>query len=92
MSDETLRRLEDKLDHAREELTRIREIQAKQHVSLEEHMRRTEAAEEAIADFRSEIAPIRAHIAGVQMLGKAVGVMSAGVAMLTGMLKLLGKI
>lgn len=43
---------------------------AKQHISLEEHIRRSQAAEEAIAIMRTELKPIESHVVVMKAIMK----------------------
>ena len=65
-------------------------VQARQHVTLEEHMRRTEVAEEAIASLRDEMTPLKTHAAVWGALAKILTAVGTLVAIGMGVLKLLG--
>lgn len=60
---DTLQRIECKIDKLDARQDRMEITQAKQHMSLEEHMRRTAANEEAIAAMQEELKPVKSHIA-----------------------------
>lgn len=81
MHDIKLSRIEEKIDRVSERLNSVDVTLAAQHVSLAEHVRRTNLLEK-------EIAPIKTHVAMVQGAVKAIGVASILIGMVTGMLKL----
>lgn len=70
MSDQRLSRIEDKLDKVVESISRIDVTLAAQHVSLEEHIRRTNILED-------EVKPIKDHVNVMKALVKVVGILSA---------------
>lgn len=61
MQDE-IRRLEDKLDRVAEDIVDIKVTMARNTQSLEEHMRRSLANEEAIDILKQEVKPIEEHV------------------------------
>ena len=63
-------RMEDKIDHIVDKIGNIEVTLAKQHVSLEEHMRRSKANEEAVEIISKELKPVLNHVAIVSFIGK----------------------
>lgn len=70
MSDELLRRMDEKLD-------RMAETQARHGAVLEEHQRRSIANEAAVAMLRTEVEPLKLHVARWAGAGKVLAVLSA---------------
>ena len=63
MNDDRIVRIEDKIDKVKDTLGEINVTLASQHVSLDEHIRRTAALEK-------EIKPIKKHVDIVNFIGK----------------------
>ena len=61
--------MESKLDKISENINEIKITLAEQHVTLKEHVRRTEILE-------AEIKPLKAHVQGVHLVLKLIGVAS----------------
>lgn len=70
-----LDKIENKIDKLDERLDRIDVTLAKQHESLDHHIKRTALAEENIEILRSEIKPLSQHVATINHLAKIVSVM-----------------
>ncbi len=87
-----LERLEGKLDRLDERLDESAKVQERHAVSLEEHMRRSEALEEAVAHLRTELAPIKTHVAMWGGVAKAITFVGAGAGAVVGILQVLGKL
>lgn len=49
---------------------------AKQHASLDEHMRRTSALEESVDLLRKEVKPVQSHVAMMHGAAKLIGIIS----------------
>jgi archaellum component FlaC len=64
-----IKRLDEKLDKIMEEIIDIKISVARNTGSLEEHMRRTEVAEENLRLLREEVEPIKAHVSNVHNVG-----------------------
>lgn len=64
-------RLESKLDRLDERLDRIDVTLAAQHVSLAEHIRRTQILE-------NHMEPVRTHVTMVKGVAKAIGLLALG--------------
>lgn len=78
MSD--LGRIEEKIDHLTERMSSVDVTLARQHVTLSEHMRRTEASEARLEKLEVEMQPLtRAHFmwAGVGKLLAVLGTIAA---------------
>ena len=80
-----LGRIEEKLDKVVEHITSIDVTLAKQHVSLKEHMRRTELLE---MDMR----PVKAHVNAIHGVLKAIGLAATVLGALASVLKIIGLI
>ncbi len=65
-----IERFENKLDRMLEKQTGMEVTLVKQHVSLEEHMRRSAALEDANDLIRQELIPLKQHVAGFSVAGK----------------------
>lgn len=86
-----LDRLEAKLDRLADDQARIGRTLASQQASLEEHMRRTEAAEERLDLLTKEVAPLKTHVAVWGYLGKILAALATGVGLVATLSKLFGK-
>lgn len=87
MSDTRLDRIEVKVDKVLEHQQATREILAAQHVSLKDHIRRTELLEKAVV-------PMVKKWAMVQGIGKflaILGLIAAGIESVVALLEYLGK-
>lgn len=82
MSD--MKRFEDKLDKIADKITNIDTTLVKQQVILDEHVRRTNLLEE-------QVRPIERHVHMMQGAMKFIGAVAVMVAIIEGLLKLLGK-
>lgn len=69
MSDDKFARIENKLDHVVEKIGSIDVTLAKQHVSLAEHIRRTNALE-------SQLEPVKRHVNMVHGALKLIGLVA----------------
>lgn len=83
--DEKLQRIENKVDTVVEHIGNINITLAKQHVSLDEHIRRTALLEQ-------QVKPIERHVNMVNGVLKFIGFISLLLGIATSALKLLGKI
>jgi chromosome segregation ATPase len=75
-----LARIEAKLDRQDERLDRIEVLQARHTASLEDHMRRTEAAESQLLLVEDTLKPLKLHVAVTGALAKVLGVAGTCVA------------
>lgn len=66
----------DVLESIREDISEIKVTLAKQHVSLDEHIRRTELLEKSQDQLRNEIKPIQKHVAQVDGVLKFFGLLA----------------
>lgn len=82
MNDERFSRLEDKLDIVIEKIGSVDKTLAAQHVSLVEHIRRTELLEQAVI-------PIQTHVVQVQGVAKFFGALAVLAGILEGFTALL---
>lgn len=78
-----------KLDRQGDALASIDKILARQEENLKEHMRRTEVAEKRLDLFQSELAPLKAHVAGWSAVGKALAIIGTLVGIAVGVAKLI---
>lgn len=70
MDDKRLERIEVKLDDISDHLSSIDVTLGKQHISLKEHIRRTELLEK-------DVAPIKKHVSRVEGAAKLIALLSA---------------
>lgn len=82
---EQLEKIDNKLEGVNERLTNLDVTSAKQEVSLENHIRRTEIAEESIEIIRGEMQPIKKHIHMVEGAFKLLG----GISLVAGIVRVL---
>jgi tetrahydromethanopterin S-methyltransferase subunit G len=75
--DKRLDKQEAKLDQVIDTLSRIDSTLAAQHESLEDHIRRTNVAEENIDLIRKDLKPIQNHVSMVKGAMKLIGVVCA---------------
>lgn len=67
-------------------LIEIGQLQAQHSVLLSEHMRRTAALEASVELVRTELAPIKAHVAIFGVIGKILGAAGVITGIITGIL------
>jgi hypothetical protein len=84
-----LEKLDEKLDKVEERLGSIDITLAKNTQSLDEHIRRTELAEEAIGFIKDELKPIQKHVTQVHTILQAIGFIAVVVSILAGIVKVL---
>ena len=81
-----------KIDRLDSRIDNVDKTLIKQEVSLAEHIRRTELAEEAIKILKSSIDPINRHVHMVEGALKMIGGLSILLGIITTLLKLMGAI
>jgi septal ring factor EnvC (AmiA/AmiB activator) len=74
-------RIEAKVDKIDERLDSIDKTLAAQHVSLKEHIRRTELLE-------ADVAPIKTHVSKIEGALKLIGVVSLGIGIAVGLIEI----
>lgn len=79
--DDRLERIENKLDKVVDEISEIKETTAKQQVSLDYHIKRTDLLEE-------KLEPVEAHVQLVSSLFKIIG----GIAVIAGIVSVIFQI
>jgi predicted nucleic acid-binding Zn-ribbon protein len=89
MDDSKFSKIESKIDRIADKISNIDVTLVKQQASIDEHIRRTNIAEENIRMIRKELVPVHKHINMLQGGAKVTGIIS-GVVYAT--LKLLGKV
>lgn len=72
-----LNKILEKQESIKEDISDIKIIQGQHHVTLEEHMRRSLANEEAVELLKNEIKPIQSHIYGVNAIAKSIALIAA---------------
>lgn len=82
----------DKIDKINDNVTEIKIVLAKQHVVLEEHIKRTLQNEVAIEGLFQELKPIKTHVGMVNLIFKILGIIVSLTTPILAILKLLGKI
>lgn len=83
MDDKRSTRIEDKLDRVAEDIGEIKVTLASQHISLSDHIRRTELLEEVVE-------PIKRHMAFVSALGRIGGGVIALITLAAAIYEILG--
>lgn len=78
-----------KQDNIGSDIVEIKIVQAKQQISLDEHIRRSEALERAQEKLFNELEPIKTHVSRVDGAIKFIGIVSVIISILTGIVKLL---
>ena len=77
----SLERIENKMDVQTGTINQLAIIAAQQHVSLEEHSKRSTTAEENIALIRADIKPIQKHVqmisGGLKLIGFTATILAA---------------
>lgn len=89
MSDEWLSKIFDKVEKMEERIDNIDKTLIEQHVTLQEHMRRSLANEEAVELLSSRIQPIEQHVYRIEGILKFFGGISVLVATTAGLIKIL---
>lgn len=75
-----LEKINDKLDKMSEMMSEIQVSQARTEVSIVEHIRRTDLLEENMELIKKDMAPVKEHVAKVNLVAKIVaGVLGAAV-------------
>lgn len=92
MADELFKNISDKLDKISDDMTDIKVTIAKQQVSLDDHIKRTNMLEESVEFLYDEIKPIKLHVSQVSAILKFLGIVASGITAIVGVLKLLGKV
>lgn len=87
-----LDRIEGKLDQVSDRVGHIDVTLARQATILEEHQRRSLANEESVDLVRRELDPLKKHVAAWAGAGKVLMVSGALAALVTAILKLLGRL
>lgn len=73
---ELLLKIDTKIDEIKEKLNDHEIILTKQQNNIEEHMRRTDIAEERLENFEKEVKPILEGISGLKTLAKVISFVS----------------
>lgn len=73
---ELLLKIDTKIDEIKEKLNDHEIILNKQQNNIEEHMRRTDIAEERLENFEKEVKPILEGISGLKTLAKIISFVS----------------
>ena len=82
-----MKTVNDKLDKISEDISEINVTLAKQHVSLEEHIRRTKLNEIAIEKLSDNLVHVNKHVNHVEGAFKLLGIIFSGLAVLAAFLK-----
>jgi LPS O-antigen subunit length determinant protein (WzzB/FepE family) len=85
-----LSKLEAKLDKLDERLDAIEKEQIKNNVLLDEHMRRTEIAEQNIEMIRKDMKPLTSHVSMVKGVGKFIALLGTIVGIIGGLFAVFG--
>jgi hypothetical protein len=73
---ELLLKIDTKIDEIKEKLNDHEVILIKQQANIEEHIRRTDVAEERLENFEKEVKPILEGISGLKTVAKIVSFVS----------------
>lgn len=73
---ELLLKIDTKIDEIKEKLNDHEVILIKQQANIEEHIRRTDVAEERLENFEREVKPILEGISGLKTVAKIVSFVS----------------
>lgn len=87
-NDDIINRLLDTQESIASDITEIKVILAKQEVSLDTHIKRTNLAEENIALVREELEPVKDHVKMVNNIFKLIGFISVIITIIVGILKI----
>jgi len=80
----------EKLDTQSTDISEIRVDVAKNTISLDEHMRRTDIADENIQIIRSELKPLQKHVDAVNTILKLVGFLAVATGAIIGLSQVVG--
>jgi hypothetical protein len=89
MSDKLIQKIAAQLDKVAEDISEMKVIQAKQEVSLSDHIRRTELLEEGQEKVFSELKPIQRHVDQVSGALKFVGLLSLVIGIIAGIIAII---
>lgn len=92
MSNDTLNRLETKIDKITENINDINITLVKQHASIDEHVRRSNLLEKNQEVIFEELKPIKHHIGMVNGFFKGLGILTSLGSVIAFFLKLFRKI
>ena len=84
-----LDKIEEKLDKVEEKLSSIDVTLAKQAKDLEHHIYRTDLAESNIELLRTEMQPVKKHVALMDASLKVIGAIASAVTFVIGVIKLI---
>jgi archaellum component FlaC len=82
MQDESLTRIENKLDKVQDKIGAIDVTLASQHVSLVEHIRRTELLEKDVAPIKKHVAMVHGGLKLVGLISLIAGIVQGAVSIL----------
>jgi multidrug resistance efflux pump len=88
ITEELLKEIREDLRRVSATQTHILTVQERQQASLEEHIRRTEAAEAGLETVRAELAPLKVHAAVWGAAAKALAAVGTLVSIGIGVMKL----
>lgn len=71
--------IHDKLDHIVDKINKIEVSQARTEVIMDEHIMRTELAEENLNILRAEIQPLKTHVNFINWTARIVAVLAGAV-------------
>lgn len=79
----------DELKDMRKDMNNMSNTQAQQHITLQDHTRRSEALEKLYELVRSELEPVKKHVAMVDGALKFIGLIGVIVGIITGIVSLI---
>ena len=92
MKSNEIESIEKKLELLDMKVDAINVTMAKQEVNLYEHMKRSDTLEQMMMQMKKEMKPVEKHVLMVEGVIKFLGVLSLGLSVLGGILKIFGVI
>lgn len=89
--DAKIDRLVDKQEKIMDSIVEINQTLGQQHISLQEHMYRTQLLETRLAATEDFVIPIKKHVLFVNATAKVIGVIVAGITFITGIVVAMDK-
>lgn len=87
-----IEKLDEKIDNIKDDVNEQKIVIARIDVGVEEHVRRSNLADENMALIRQDMKPLQRHVNYVQGGAKLVGLVGVIVGIVVGVLKILGTI
>lgn len=78
----------DEIKELRKEMNNMNVIQGQQHITLQDHTRRSETLEKLYEMLREELQPVKTHVAQIEGALKFLGGMAVLVGMIAGLMQI----